>query len=1196
MKKVIYLLLCLPFSLFAQIHSVRINEIEPSTSDSNAFEFIELYGPAGQSLDSLTLVLFNGINSMSYFAVHLDGLSLNEEGFLLIAPDNSLCADLLTGVEQNWMQDGTDGVALFIGSPDDWPNGTLAQSDFLIDAMVYGLQNNAPGLTSVLMGGQPIVIDNTALTHSSYSRIIDGGAAISSAAFTVQYPTPGYSNAIVPCVPYSLSSQEVVLQCLDSVALFSAEFAGGSGALISYILTDDSDVILEVIDSFPYDFTSFPAGEFRVRAASYSHLQSFDVNSPLADLVPYCGEGCFEISHDYARIIRYSCAEPCIDAAITSSEGDTIYSCFQDTSIFSVSSGALIGQTIFILEDANGAVVQTSVGGLYEISASQLDEGIYSIYALNSTVIPDSLELDSLLNIPGYTLTECFNWLNDTIHLAIDYCANCTSTTIGLTAGNTDLNYCMENPEALVIGAEIIPDQGGYSYCLTNSSGDILQWNDYGNFNTTSLSPGEYILYGVHYAYPSSATWQNQVITVPNLSEVLYCFELSSPLTIQILNCSNGIPCQHLFISEYIESDNVGRAIELYNPSTQEINLSGYSIGIFQNGDSSATLQIGLQGYVNPGDAYVIASGAGLAEAVADDTSFQLIYNGNDAIALMFGDSLIDVVGRVGENPGNAWMVDNGSTQNAILRRNPVFSAPETDWTFSAPQWDFTPIAGQSADFENLGNHYAQNCNVPAFANFETSAILVEENDGIIDLVVDVSGLTDTAFLSISAIDGTAIENEDWVWVSPEFQMILPGSSQIIFQIQLIDDTLFEDEIEYISFQLADSTGVFLINNPNISISISASDIEYSSFAIADLIITTLDGNAIYLDEYAVIRGVTQGINFNPEGLEFPFVEGSAALRVFNSFENAGYEFAAGDSLQIWGRLGQFAGMAEFYPDSIEVIAQGLNQETPSQVTMLDETLESHLVRLDCVELTDTSQWIPNGSGFDVTLHGAEGLYNLHLDLNTDIFNAAVPVGKFDVTGVVVQFDETSPYTEGYSIWPRSLNDFEEFVTASFVMPSPLTYGDSGVTVAFENNSQGASSYLWNFGDGNTSDTIAPIHFYSYDYISPLAELQVSLIVNGAGCSDTSSTSVDLVYSSTPEFSSKSRVTCYPNPFRDMIRIESYIPIESICVFDMTGKEYHYVQNHSGLMYLDLKFLASGVYTLLIQGENMLEVIKLIKE
>jgi hypothetical protein len=46
----------------------------------------------------------------------------------------------------------------------------------------------------------------------------------------------------------------------------------------------------------------------------------------------------------------------------------------------------------------------------------------------------------------------------------------------------------------------------------------------------------------------------------------------------------------------------------------------------------------------------------------------------------------------------------------------------------------------------------------------------------------------------------------------------------------------------------------------------------------------------------------------------------------------------------------------------------------------------------------------------------------------------------------------------------------------------------------------------------------------------------------------------------------------------------------------MTGKEYHYVQNHSGLMYLDLKFLASGVYTLLIQGENMLEVIKLIKE
>ena len=196
----------------------------------------------------------------------------------------------------------------------------------------------------------------------------------------------------------------------------------------------------------------------------------------------------------------------------------------------------------------------------------------------------------------------------------------------------------------------------------------------------------------------------------------------------------------------------------------------------------------------------------------------------------------------------------------------------------------------------------------------------------------------------------------------------------------------------------------------------------------------------------------------------------------------------------------------------------------------------------------------------------------------------------------MVQFDETSPYSEGYSIWPRSLNDFEEFVTASFSMPSPLTYGDTGVVVAFENNSQGANSYYWDFGDGSTSDSIAPNHFYSYNTISPLAELGVELIVNGTGCSDTSTVTVDLVYSSTQELSTNSRLMCYPNPFHDLLYFQSDIPIESISIFDITGKQYQCPQKPSGLQCLDLNFLASGVYTLIFSGENMHEEMKLLKE
>ena len=1195
MKKLLYLLICLPCLAIAQIAEVRINEIEPTTIDTGAFEFIELYGPPGQNLDSLTLVLFNGINSQSYFSLDLDGYTLDQEGFLMLAPNNTFCADLFIGVNQNWIQDGTDGIALFIGSAADWPNGTLVQNSFLLDAIVYGVQNNAPGLTSVLMSGQPIVSDNPALNPSSFSRISDGGDSLSSAAFTVQYPTPGYSNSELPCIAYTLASEEIILQCLDSLALFSADFIGGNGEIMSYILTDENDVILEVIENFPFDFSNYPAGEFRIRAVSHSQAQSFVINTSLTAILPYCGAGCLEVSDDYVRIIRYACSEPCISASITSSEGDTISRCFQDSSIITLSTNAVIGQTIFLLVDSGGSLLYAHAGDLFEFETSSLNVGSYNLYALNSPVLPDSAQLDSLINIPGYTLPDCFIWLNDTIHLFVNYCISCSSTSISLLSGNTDLTYCSESPEILEVGVDNAPTQGNYTYFIADTTGYILQWNDNGIFITDSLMTGQYALFGLHYAYPTNSEWQSAASSINQFPDLFYCFETSAPLTLEVLGCNNAEPCQHLFISEYIEAGTAGRAIELYNPSNQEVNLSGYRIGIFQNGDSSATLQIGLQGYVVPGASYVVASGGSMGEAFADDTTFQLIFNGNDALALMIGDSIVDVIGRVGENPASGWVVDNGSTQNAVLRRNAVFSAPETNWTLSAPQWNFFSANGQSSDFENLGSHYTQSCAIPALAGFETSALLVEESNDTVDLVVNISGLTDTAYLSVVAIDGNATINADWFFINPEYQMILPGVSQIVYQIQIVDDAVFEGQIEYVMFQLLDSTGIFLINNPTVSLSISPSDIQYTPITIEDLIIEDPDGNALYSDYYAVISGVSQGINFNPEGIEFPLVQGESALRVFNSFENFGYTFNGGDSLQIWGRLGQFSGMTEFYPDSIVVIAQGVTQESAQQVSALNEALESHLIRLDCVELADTSQWIPAGSGFDVLLQGAQGSFTLHIDLNTDIFNASVPLGKFDVVGVVVQFDESSPYNEGYSIWPRSLVDFEEFVSASFVMPDPLTFGDSGVVVTFENNSQGANSYMWDFGDGTTSDTIAPVHFYPYDFISPLAELEVSLVVNGTGCSDTSVVTVNLVYNSSVEAEANT-VRCFPNPFRDMIQIESANHIERICIYDVTGKECVNADVNSNRIFQNLQWLDSGMYTLIIKGENMLEIVKLLKE
>jgi hypothetical protein len=57
----------------------------------------------------------------------------------------------------------------------------------------------------------------------------------------------------------------------------------------------------------------------------------------------------------------------------------------------------------------------------------------------------------------------------------------------------------------------------------------------------------------------------------------------------------------------------------------------------------------------------------------------------------------------------------------------------------------------------------------------------------------------------------------------------------------------------------------------------------------------------------------------------------------------------------------------------------------------------------------------------------------MRIDSDTDIDGSTAPVGTFDVTGIGSQYDSSSPYDEGYQIFPRQLTDI-------FVYPFIPTY------------------------------------------------------------------------------------------------------------------------------------------------------------
>ncbi len=160
------------------------------------------------------------------------------------------------------------------------------------------------------------------------------------------------------------------------------------------------------------------------------------------------------------------------------------------------------------------------------------------------------------------------------------------------------------------------------------------------------------------------------------------------------------------FISEYVEGSGDNKALEIFNPGAVPVDLGalGYRIDIHVNGATSAQWIVSLSGVLAPGGTHVVKHPNASAGITAQQASSSLSFDGNDAIVLRSGSTLLDRIGRVGQNPGAAWTANGVSTLNQTLRRKP--SVVTGDPNLSAPfdpslEWNAFP----QDDFSGLGSH-----------------------------------------------------------------------------------------------------------------------------------------------------------------------------------------------------------------------------------------------------------------------------------------------------------------------------------------------------------------------------------------------------------------------------------------------------------------------------------------------------------
>ena len=162
--------------------------------------------------------------------------------------------------------------------------------------------------------------------------------------------------------------------------------------------------------------------------------------------------------------------------------------------------------------------------------------------------------------------------------------------------------------------------------------------------------------------------------------------DISTPVHAETTDGSNNI--SEIFFSEYVEGSSFNKAVEIVNLTSNNVDLSPYTIKRQSNGIWEAPLSLTGR-TININDVFVIINTDAIdvklkAEAdleVPNETP--MTFNGDDRVGLFKNDVLIDIIGDLDGT--------DVFSQNETLRRNSDVTGPNTVFNIQG-EWSFYPI------------------------------------------------------------------------------------------------------------------------------------------------------------------------------------------------------------------------------------------------------------------------------------------------------------------------------------------------------------------------------------------------------------------------------------------------------------------------------------------------------------------------
>ncbi len=431
----------------------------------------------------------------------------------------------------------------------------------------------------------------------------------------------------------------------------------------------------------------------------------------------------------------------------------------------------------------------------------------------------------------------------------------------------------------------------------------------------------------------------------------------------------------NLFFSEYIEGGSNNKALEIYNGTGHAVDLSQYSVNLAPNGQAWGTTPLTLTGTLANNDVFIIANAGSIAAilALADVTSTVTFYNGDDALGLFQGGTLIDAIGVQGTDPGIAWNVA-GVTEamlNHTIIRKPTIISPTTDWALSAgTNADNSQWIVQPQDYiADLGMHTFNPNTGPSAAT-----PVIAPPGGIYTSPINVTITTTTPNATIYyTTDGNAPTTSSLVYSTP-----IPVSSAMTIKAITV------------------AAGM---ENSFVATAVYTFPIVVAN--LAALRAHPADNTTIYYVTGEVVMTFKQTFR-NQKWVQ----DGTAGIMTDDLSNVLSTAFNVGDGITgLTGKLYDYSGMLEFIPTSnITTPSSTGNVVLPQVITLSElttnfENYESELVKILNCSFTAPTGNFANGTIYPVS--DASGTFNIRTSFyDVDYIGQPLPTIPMHISGI----------------------------------------------------------------------------------------------------------------------------------------------------------------------------------------------------